>query len=481
VPVVPPEVNAELERLRAELDRMKRKEQDEADDLIRRATRRLEEEEKQLAEAAREAVSKEQELKKKYLDAEAEAQRLKHDHELALALATASMKAADLDDEVLDYDFDVMPKVRLTPKQPAVPPKAGTLILSRWQKRNPGMQQPVIPETLSVPSVVSPVRSPPSSPSPSPSEMSAAGSTSKSAPPALPSRTLQPPPLAMASSGPASLTPASSSNGTGWDHPSTKGASYTPECSAKVDETSDDDLEELPYWSKESMNEMSALSEEIIIGKIVSNCSVNDVQRIAKGLRDAYFELGNDVRKAAQFRLQGQVWTRLAVHHDGSNPFMHFNVPKNDDNEYRGVHLTTTQGAIGIIQERCLKEGAYGKASYALLAMNARTLSEAIAWSIEKAVSASKNESDVMIEIFSKGEHEPTADQDPRGGVYSDIAIAKTGKIAHYTTGSGKKKHNRWLVPHSITRIEAIWVKNSSFIKLSKASTARAQADDGDF
>jgi hypothetical protein len=99
---------------------------------------------------------------------------------------------------------------------------------------------------------------------------------------------------------------------------------------------------------------------------------------------------------------------------------------------------------------------------------------------IEPGVSANKNQSDVLFEVYARGPsmntHSAvkTGAADARGGTYADVSLAERGIIAHYKTG----KESRWLVPLPLLTISAIWLCATSFDKLERALAVQQMTSD---
>jgi hypothetical protein len=203
----------------------------------------------------------------------------------------------------------------------------------------------------------------------------------------------------------------------------------------------------------------------------------DDVDRIEKAFKYAEFDpnirVDGDV---VEWEFGNKMWVRvpLAGFQTGQVSMIE---PETGDiadwvQEYRGIHCTTTGGAVGIMKDRRLIPGGYGNAAYARLT-EASDPVDVIETIIRPGAAANKNQSDVMWEVKASGHSKNTikwqkGNASRPHGTAADMELAAKGYIAHYKDN----EDNRWLVPLQMLSIRAVWLTRSSFEGLDKSLAA---------
>ncbi len=226
-----------------------------------------------------------------------------------------------------------------------------------------------------------------------------------------------------------------------------------------------------------------ALPQDVAILRWVSSAipftTDADVTRISRALLDANFDPGAHINTVVPCPLvsrgQSKTWIRVAVKGFQCGTEVSFDENGEETYNYQGIHATTTLGALGIIRDRALRGGGYGNSAYCRLVQEPQTQQVVVDLCIEPGVSANKNLSDVLFEVYARGPSMNThravesGAADDRGGTYADMSLAERGIIAHYRSG----KESRWLVPLPLLSIRAIWMCPSSFHDLDRALVAQ--------
>jgi hypothetical protein len=203
----------------------------------------------------------------------------------------------------------------------------------------------------------------------------------------------------------------------------------------------------------------------------------DDVDRIEKAFSHAEFDPNTHVvDEVVEWQFDDKMWVRvpLAGFQTGEVSLIE---PETGDiadwvQEYRGIHCTTTRGALGIMKDRKLIPGGYGNAAYARLTEASDSV-DVIETIICPGATANKNQSDVMWEVKASGHSKNTikwqkGNASRPHGTAADMELAAKGYIAHYKDNDD----NRWLVPLQMLSIRAVWLTRSSFDGLDKALVA---------
>ena len=129
-------------------------------------------------------------------------------------------------------------------------------------------------------------------------------------------------------------------------------------------------------------------------------------------------------------------------------------------NVYHGGHCTTTTAFVDILASRGLRNMGFNGV-YCVATMNpGNNFQNVKDYVFEKLVSHGKNEAKVMFELKATGLHKATQ----KDGTWGDNETAAGGFIGHYS--SGKKEHNRWIIPEDLIHLVAVWVNDESIMNI---------------
>ena len=138
----------------------------------------------------------------------------------------------------------------------------------------------------------------------------------------------------------------------------------------------------------------------------------DDVDRIEKAFSHAEFDPNTHVvDEVVEWQFDDKMWVRVPLRgfQTGGVSLIE---PETGDiadwvQEYRGIHCTTTRGALGIMKDRKLIPGGYGNAAYARLTEASDSV-DVIETIICPGATANKNQSDVIWELKASGHSKNT-------------------------------------------------------------------------
>ena len=185
--------------------------------------------------------------------------------------------------------------------------------------------------------------------------------------------------------------------------------------------------------------------------------------RIRRAFREARFDPTAHVEKVNHVTLTTGKWVRIAFNDTMQRPTRVFPPATNPGmewlNVYHGGHCTTTTAFVDILASRGLRNMGFNGV-YCVVTMNPGSFQHVKDLVFEKLVGHGKNEANVMFELKATGLHKAT-DKD---GTWGDNETAAGGFIGHYS--SGKKEHNRWIIPQDLIHLVAVWVNDESIMNI---------------
>ena len=137
----------------------------------------------------------------------------------------------------------------------------------------------------------------------------------------------------------------------------------------------------------------------------IPSTNPDDHKRLSKALVKGDFDVRTHIVGSPTHFMspKGQSWFRLEL-----NGFMRGveivfdEVYGCETWKYMGVHCTSTRGAIGIIRDRRFRAGYYGDCSYCRMTQEPQNFAQVAKDIIFPAFGASKNDSDVIFEVYAR-------------------------------------------------------------------------------